>query len=130
MQRLRLQEVVDANYEALKNRTLGALKHDDCKYEYGDGCKCAVGVALSEETLNNIRKDSDLQILGIGVLKQRKIIEFEDMQEFDCIFHLQFLHDIWCKENYYKDEKKIERAKKKFIVYLDKLKEELKNGEI
>lgn len=93
VQHLTLQDVVTACRKALEDGTLGALRHHSCQYDYGDGYHCAVGVALTTDTLSIIR-DKNLNLVSLESLLNLRILKI-DREDFRDIERLQVRHDGW-----------------------------------
>ncbi len=98
MQHLTLRDVVTACRKALDDATLGALKHHSCEYDYGDGFHCAVGAALTNETLSLIR-DRGLNKDPIQRLTACYGIIEIGPYDLEKISVLQDLHDSWADED-------------------------------
>ena len=102
MQTLTMKNVLVSVNKAIKNRKLGAARgHTECLYNYPDGCGCAIGVSLYEDTLNSIRAKACngqyLQtVVGQGILSVKSETERLDMRT------LQNAHDAWALHNPHK----------------------------
>lgn len=85
-----VRQLIDSNRVAFREGTLGAFVHSDCRYDYEDGCHCAIGASLAGSDLAAIRT-LGLNNQPLGVLI-RNGVEFEH----PAIFGLaQSLHDAW-----------------------------------
>lgn len=87
-----IRQLIDSNREVLAARKLGAILHRVCNYDYGDGCRCAVGAVLNESDLTNIRWKYNER--AVGGLVRDKIIEVENLDVFSAT---QDLHDAWAR---------------------------------
>ena len=87
-----VRQLIDANRRALANRTLGAfLNNAECLYDYGNGCRCAIGVVLTDADLEEIRVN-DANHSPVTGLIDNALIEVEDAAVFGAT---QRLHDTW-----------------------------------
>lgn len=117
MQRLTTPDVVRAINKALKENRLGAaVGKTMCYYDYGDGCGCAVGVALNEDTLSQIKgRYNGCNIYGLS--------EFVDISGYGAeIDSLQSRHDEWATANNY-DKTRSDIARHEFFAYLNKMRD-------
>ena len=108
MQHLTLQDVVTACRRALEDGTLGALRHESCEYDYGDGYHCAVGVALTDDTLSVIQErgcnDEEVAHLihaGIITIKENDLDDIRDLQiDHDKWASPRKSNEFWNRENF------------------------------
>ena len=98
MQTLTLDDVITTGRNAYEAKTLTAQSaFPECVYEdKRTGCKCIVGSALTDETLDAIRK-AYLTRSPIGNLSAEKIVEIPDHAQSLAIGALQEAHDSWCR---------------------------------
>lgn len=101
VQILTAAEIKAANRKALEDGTLGALKNNTGRYVYEDGCRCAIGVTLNNDTLEKVAEIERLRgsYLRIYALKREGIIEIKDEAESSWAAILQTLHDEWASSN-------------------------------
>jgi hypothetical protein len=94
-QALTLEGVKAACREAYRNDELLAQdpKNEACRYVH-EGRRCAIGVALSDETLRIIA-ERGLMTSPITELDTLGIVTVEDRSELHWIEHIQGLHDAW-----------------------------------
>lgn len=94
-QHLTLRQLIADNRRALADGTLAAAQGASiCAYAYtGAPWRCAIGVALSDETLASLAR-SDLLTSGVSTLHHRKMVSYADA-EAPYIRTLQDVHDQW-----------------------------------
>lgn len=89
-----VRKLIEANRIAFREGTLGAFKHTLCRYDYEDGCHCAIGAALTVEELARVHT-LGLNGQPLGVLR-RNGLEVERPEIFGLV---QAIHDCWASGN-------------------------------
>lgn len=99
MQILTLDDVITAGRNAYEAKTLTAQSvFPACVYEdKRTGCKCVVGAAMTDETLDAIR-EAQLTCFRVVNVMADNIIDIPDPEERLPIAHLQSAYDAWCRE--------------------------------
>jgi hypothetical protein len=95
MQVLTLREVVIACHIALRDKTLLGEVGGDAKYISENGCKCAIGIAMSNETLQQI-VDNDYNKLSVTQLEETGVVKFGEWER-NAVAELQARHDCWAE---------------------------------
>ena len=102
-QHLTVETVIKACHDALTNKTLLAFhpeaakdKFDEiiCRYSVGK-FRCAIGVALNDETLSLIDKHK-MQSAGLIKLIRMNIVTVDD-KEKRLLIEIQMMHDDWTR---------------------------------
>jgi hypothetical protein len=98
-------EVIKAARKAYKENRLGAQHHDTCRYSYEDGIRCAVGVAMTENTIDLLRegmwiKNKTMNQCAIDSDRMMPYIKIVNKAELQAIKIIQEAHDDWaCERN-------------------------------
>lgn len=97
MQTLTLDDVKAAGRAAYEAKTLTAQSiFPECVYEdKRTGCRCVVGSAMTDETLDAIRKMHVTRSRVVNLVSA-EIIQFPDQEQRQAIGALQEAHDAWC----------------------------------
>lgn len=97
MQTLTLDDVKAAGRAAYEAKTLTAQSiFPECVYEdKRTGCRCVVGSAMTDETLDAIRKAHVTRSRVVNLVSA-EIIQFPDQEQRQAIDDLQEAHDSWC----------------------------------
>lgn len=112
-----LTTVLQKGREYLDAGKLGAQQgYTQCKYDYGDGCRCIVGAALSDELLINL-VESECNTSKIISLHEGGTVELIE-EELNDICDLQYAHDSWCMAT---DKSHREELKQEFIELFESL---------
>lgn len=103
MQKLTLEEVKAAARDYYERNMLIAQRVDPdaertCIYQREDGCRCALGAALSDETLMTIRS-LGLNGKGLFTLRANNIVSVENEEEMRAILAIQIAHDDWAHDS-------------------------------
>lgn len=99
MQTITLHEVVDACLQGLKNDTLGAPHvpyevDEHCLYKYPDGRRCAIGLAMDENTLAKLEDDDKLGLSFYAI--ENIYVRFNGSEaERQMVEDIQKAHDAW-----------------------------------
>lgn len=92
-------EIKAANLKAIKDGTLGAQQYvaSNGRYQYPNGCRCAIGVALNDETLEKVleAENKNKGYFTVTNLIEQNLIALSNPEELDWIARLQYLHDDW-----------------------------------
>jgi hypothetical protein len=125
MQRITLQEVVDAAQLAYDNKLLGAQHKEfmSCKYSYGNGIHCAVGAAMSPETISEVINNG-FNLDTVADIDE-KIIS-TSVNEYSMICDIQEMHDDWANSNIIGDATRTANLEQRFIDKLDEARDLLK----
>lgn len=100
---LTLRGVYEANIKAIREHKLGALAgKDSCRYDYGDGCGCAIGVALPkgqlakwpESLISERGRFMETQQVTLDGLRKKKLVTIDPAHE-GLLLDLQRAHDGW-----------------------------------
>ena len=94
MQTITAQECARASRELFFKGKLGAQNHEDCLYIYDDGSRCAVGAALTDETIGRI--PGSLSFERINQVVRDGFVGVED-GEIQSVEKLQDRHDQWAQ---------------------------------
>lgn len=86
-----IRQLIEANMNALNEGTLGAFLKRGCQYDYGHGCRCSIGVALSEDQIKQVHR-SGVNGLPLGALLTNVGLEVENKEVFGMV---QQMHDAW-----------------------------------
>jgi superfamily II RNA helicase len=99
MQTLTLDDVLKAGRAAYEAKTLTAQSTNPaCVYrDRVTGCKCVVGSAMTDETLDEIQSLHAMSSRVTALSRQQKIIAFADAEAESTIAGLQEAHDQWCR---------------------------------
>jgi hypothetical protein len=124
MQTLTLNEVKTACRKALINGTLLAENQADITlhtYGYcikgrsGNSYHCAIGVALTAETLAEI-EDRSIHMVGVKSLISVGILRVVDTRDLDTIIRIQTVHDDWLTSSHEGDSETIADCRAEFVA--------------
>lgn len=97
MQKLTLEGVKAAAADWYRRGKLIAQSskpYTGCYYVREDGCRCAIGAALTDETLKLVTSSQYYNGEGIQSLRGH-VVEIAELRELDAIIDLQRAHDAW-----------------------------------
>ncbi len=86
-----------------------------CVYEGDSGCGCAIGVALTSETLEAIKRHA-YQFSRVIALINGEVISVDPKEE-EALRNIQRTHDTWCSMASYEmpSDGQVERARLAFL---------------
>jgi len=121
MQTLTLADVQTAGRAAYEAKALTAQSTNPaCVYrDRVTGCKCVVGSAMTDETLDAIQSLYAMGSRVTALAGQEKIITFADTDQASAIVGLQGAHDQWCRaRNVSSSNSQVEDAEADFVRLL------------
>jgi len=121
MQTLTLDDVLKAGRAAYEAKTLTAQSTNPaCVYrDRVTGCKCVVGSAMTDETLDAIQGLHAMSSRVTALARQEKVIAFADDDQASTIVGLQEAHDQWCRaRNVSSSNSQVEDAEADFVRLL------------
>lgn len=95
MQTLTMVAVLSAVGKFIKSGKLGGQKHDKCRYNYGDGCRCVIGTGFNDETFAKFGVNSTCNTNRVLQLETDNIILLPKGDERSDLASLQRAHDAW-----------------------------------
>lgn len=120
MQTLTLDDVLKAGRAAYEAKALTAQSRNPaCVYrDRITGCKCVVGSAMTDETLDAIQNLHAMSSRVTALARQEKVIAFADDDQATTIAGLQEAHDQWCRAQNSSHSSAIKAAEEDFVRLL------------